>query len=39
MVPVVGGKLSGDGSGKVVLTRQWRVRQGFGEVSGYVLRS
>lgn len=38
LVPVVGaGKAGVDGAaGKIVLARQWRVRQGFGEVSGYV---
>lgn len=35
LVPVVA-KSSSDAAGKIVLARQWRVRQGFGEVSGYV---
>lgn len=34
LVPVIG--KSSDAAGKIVLARQWRVRQGFGEVSGYV---
>lgn len=39
LVPVVGGRTnmadeSATGKSKVVLARQWRVRQGFGEVSG-----
>lgn len=49
LVPVVGnagasGSAKVEGTqrgagGKVVLARQWRVRQGFGEVSGYVAMS
>lgn len=40
-MPVVGGRTNSNeettgSKAKVVLARQWRVRQGFGEVSGYV---